>query len=310
MSYEFTKIKVKGENGYGNDIPIGANAVNIKYNDETVKSVLDRIKGITGRWEVEGVGMHNSHYRGKYLGNTITEEQINAINNGSFNDLYIGDYWTLPVIKNDNSEVSVNFRIAHFDYFYNRGDVACTTHHIILVPDQIIYNYSMNNNDTTVGAYVNSLMRTEKMENTVTAFETALTTASSNGISILAYREYFQNAVTDGKPSGGLWCNAGIELMNEAMVTGGGRLMEKVSNTITNNVNNYAIAQQQLKLFSYNPEKIIVTDINGNKVSYWLRNVTSGISFSDVGSYGSIYDVTASYVIGIRPYIPICKYVV
>ena len=306
MSYEFTKIKVKGENGYGEDIPIGANAINIKYNNETVKSALDRIKDITGRWETDGAGMHNSHYRGKYLGSTITETQINAINEGSFNDLYIGDYWTLPVTKHDNTEVSVNFRIAHFDYFYGRGDTKCTTHHIVLVPDQVIYSDSMNSNNNVTGAYVGSLMKTEKMDNTITAFENALTAASSNSVSVLTYREYFQNAVTNGKPSGGAWFDAGIELMNEAMIAGGGRLMEKIDNSI-NNVNIYALAQEQLKLFDYDITKIMAIDTNNNRVSYWLRNVTSGISFSDVGSYGSIYDATASNIAGIRPYIPICK---
>ena len=140
MSYEFTKIKVKGENGYEDEIPIGANAINIKYNNETVKSALDRITGITNSWEIDNAGIHNSHYRGKYLGDQITTAQIDAIDNGTFDDLYIGDYWTLSVVKADSSEVSVNFRIAHFDYFYGRGDNQCITHHIILVPDQIIYS--------------------------------------------------------------------------------------------------------------------------------------------------------------------------
>ena len=117
--------------------------------------------------------------------------------------------------------------------------------------------------------------------------------------------------MTNGKPSGGSWYQAGIELMNEAMITGGGRMMEKIETTTIQNVNNYAIAQHQLKLFSYNPELVIATNNNSeDKASYWLRNATSEVSFADVGSYGSIFDVNASINIGIRPYIPICAKII
>ncbi len=40
---------------------------------------------------------HNSVYRGKNLGTSITDAQLQAVRNGSFDDLYPGDYWYLPV---------------------------------------------------------------------------------------------------------------------------------------------------------------------------------------------------------------------
>ena len=37
--------------------------------------------------------LHNSYYRGKNLGSNITEAQSAAIRAGTFEDLYLGDYW-------------------------------------------------------------------------------------------------------------------------------------------------------------------------------------------------------------------------
>lgn len=44
---------------------------------------------------MSNAGFHNSVYRGKYLGTAVTDTQWTAIGNGTFEDLYIGDYWTI-----------------------------------------------------------------------------------------------------------------------------------------------------------------------------------------------------------------------
>ena len=73
-----------------------------------------------------GSGSHNAIYRGKNLGTTVTTAQYSAISAGTFTDLFIGDYWVIN---------GVNWRIAAFDYWYNKGDTACSTHHVVVVPD-------------------------------------------------------------------------------------------------------------------------------------------------------------------------------
>ena len=98
-------------------------------------------------------GSHNSIYRGKYLGNSVSTAQYTAIRNGTFEDLFIGDYWTIG---------NINYRIAAFDYFFNTGDINCTTHHVVIVPDKCLYTAKMNDTDTTQGGYAGSKMyRTE-----------------------------------------------------------------------------------------------------------------------------------------------------
>lgn len=78
-------------------------------------------------------------YRGKNLGTSVTAEQYAAIEAGTFEDLYIGDYWVI----ND-----VNWRIAAFDYYLTTGDTACTTHHVTIVPDTNLDTQQMNSSST------------------------------------------------------------------------------------------------------------------------------------------------------------------
>lgn len=43
--------------------------------------------------------MHRNIFRGKHLGESITEEQLEVIRDGSFADLYVGDYWEINGVK-------------------------------------------------------------------------------------------------------------------------------------------------------------------------------------------------------------------
>ena len=71
-------------------------------------------------------GLRNSIFRGKCLGDSLTAEQAAAIKAGTFQDMFVGDYWTIGV---------VNYRIAHLDYWLRCGDAECTKHHAVIVPD-------------------------------------------------------------------------------------------------------------------------------------------------------------------------------
>lgn len=44
-----------------------------------------------------GAGFHNSIFRGKNLGSTITDAQYTAISTGTFDDLFVGDYWDFVI---------------------------------------------------------------------------------------------------------------------------------------------------------------------------------------------------------------------
>lgn len=144
-------------------------------------------------------GAHNAIYRGKNLGDTVTVAQYAAIAAGTFDDLYIGDYWVINNIK---------WRIAAFDYYYRTGDTECTTHHVVIVPDTNLYTAKMNDTNITDGAYIGSKMYTENLETAKTTIKAAFGEAH-----LLTHRQYLQNAVTSGRPSGGSWYDSQIELM-------------------------------------------------------------------------------------------------
>ncbi len=97
-----------------------------------VKAINEIFNKDTG--EPTGAGFHNSIYRGEWLGTTPTEEQIEAINNGTFTNLFIGDYWC----SNPSDNSSIKYRIAAFDYYYGIGETPCSTHHAVIIPDRTI----------------------------------------------------------------------------------------------------------------------------------------------------------------------------
>lgn len=237
-----------------------------------------------GGLSMEGnAGAHNSIYRGKYLGNTYTAAQQAAVAAGTFDDLFIGDYWTIN---------GVNYRIAGFDYYLNNGDTACATHHMIVVPDTCLYTHVMNDSNTTEGGYYNSKMHTSGLDSAKT------TAASAFGAShILSHREFLCNAVSNGRPSGASWYDCTVELMNEFMVYGHSVFLP--GNDGTNVPYNYTVSKGQLPLFAHRHDLIC------NRATWWLRDIVTAAYFAYVSDYGIAYCRAASLAYGVRPAIPV-----
>ena len=231
-------------------------------------------------------GFHNSIYRGKYLGTSVTAAQYAAIAAGTFEDLYIGDYWTI-----DN----VNWRIAAFDYWLHCGNIECTTHHVVIVPDSnLVAGCPVNSTSTTTGAYVGSDFYTGANGNTgksqcITKINDAFGSAH-----ILSHREYLKNTVTNGYESAGAWYDSTVELMTEQMVYGC-----RVFGSVVNGTNipaPYTIDNAQLPLFALEHSRIC------NRESWWLRDVVSSTHFVSVAGSGRCNYDSASYSsINIRP---------
>ena len=233
-------------------------------------------------------GAHNAIYRGKSLGSTVTTAQYSAIKAGTFDDLYIGDYWTIG---------GVNYRIAAFDYYLNSGDTNCTTHHVVIVPDTCLYNAQMHNTssgglesgaaNTTAGGYVGSDMYKSNLEQAKTTIKSAFSGH------VLKHRIYLTNAVANGRASGGAWCDSEVDLMCEQMVYGSG-IFSPVSDG-SNVTANYRVEKSQLPLFQHEPSRI------GNRNDWWLRDVITASRFAVVSYYGFAACDAASYSHGIRP---------
>lgn len=233
-------------------------------------------------------GAHNAIYRGKSLGSTVTTAQYAAIKAGTFDDLYIGDYWTIG---------GVNYRIAAFDYYLNSGDTSCTTHHVVIVPDTCLYNAQMHNTssggyeggaaNTTTGGYVGSDMYKSNLEQAKTTIKSAFSGH------VLKHRIYLTNAVANGRASGGAWCDSEVDLMCEQMVYGSG-IFSPVSDG-SNVPANYRVEKFQLPLFQHEPSRIC------NRATWWLRDVITASYFAYVNGNGLANYTDASWSIGVRP---------
>ena len=233
-------------------------------------------------------GAHNAIYRGKSLGSTVTTAQYAAIKAGTFDDLYIGDYWTIG---------GVNYRIAAFDYYLNSGDTSCTTHHVVIVPDTDLYNAQMHNTssggwesgaaNTTAGGYVGSDMYKSNLEQAKTTIKSAFSGH------VLKHRIYLTNAVANGRASGGAWCDSEVDLMCEQMVYGSG-IFSPVSDG-SNVPTNYRVEKSQLPLFQHEPSRIC------NRNNWWLRDVITASNFANVTYDGRADCNDASNSLGVRP---------
>lgn len=230
-----------------------------------------------------GPQMRRLIYRGKSLGTSLTIEQKTAIQNGTFEGIWLGDYWTIG---------DVNWRVADFDYWYNKGDTAFVSHHVAVIPETNLYTAKMNSESVTTGGWTGSEMYTTNLANAKSTITTAF------GTNVLNHREYLINQVTDGYPSAGAWTDSTVELMNEPMVYGS--YIYTPANDGTNIPKLYTAAQNQLALFMVCPQFINSTAA-GVRLSYWLRDVVSSQRFARVTDYGPVLDSAASLEYGVRP---------
>lgn len=238
-----------------------------------------------------GAGAHNATYRGANLGGALSGAQAAAIKAGTFDDLFIGDYWTIG---------GVTYRIAAFDYYFRTGDKQCTDHHVVLVPDTPLYSVKMNESNTTVGAYVGSEMYTTGLSKAKTTIVAAFGSAH-----LLKHRNYLQNACTNGVPAGTAWFDSTVELMTEQNLYGNqvmGALPSggTVNPWDANGNHNYLIDKSPFPLFMFRP------DLISNRQWFWLRTVVSATAFADIVNSGNVDAASASSSAGVRPAFSIC----
>ena len=222
-------------------------------------------------------------FRGKNLGTALTAAQKAAIKDGSFKGMFLGDYWSIG---------GRIWRIVDMDYWYNCGDTAFTSHHLVIMPDEALYNAQMNTTNVTTGGYVGSAMYKSNLANAKT-----IVNAAFQG-SVLVHREYLCNAVANGRPSGGAWFDSSIELPNESMMYGHPHFSPTSDGSTVPAI--YTISKTQLALFMVCPRFIVNRSYN-----QWLRDVVSSANFAFVNSFGVTLYYDASTSLGVRPVFPV-----
>ena len=254
----------------------------------TEKVTMQQIADFTKKDIEEGLRnamAHNAIARGKNLGDHVTDEQYAVITAGTFDDLYIGDYWEINGTK---------YLIAAFDYWLHCGDIDCTDHHVVIVPEDCMYNATMNSSNTTAGGYYGSAMHTSGLNTAKGKIVTDFGNAH-----IMSHREYLTNAITSNYPSAGAWYDSTVELMNESMVYGSSKFEPRNSLGATIPAGHH-IDKSQLPLFQHDHSQI-VSHFEGNRAAWWLRDVVSASSFAFVNNRGFCANSSASTSLGVRP---------
>ena len=264
-------------------------------NDQYLKDQVDKMLQ-------NGAGAHNAIYRGKNLGAQYTVDQICAmISNGTFSDIFIGDYFDVSINTALGGTETVRCVIADLDTFMQNGDTGVTKHHAVIVPkDCFKTKAKMNDGNVTTGGFVGSKMFTDVLP----VYSAALQSALNNHI--ITHRSLLTNAVsTTGNSNAGAgftgyasnwaWYDVTLSLMSEIQVYGSTVLSSSFYDTGERNT--------QFNLFRHNPAmKIAGQGHGGSRMWWWLSAVVSASAFADCGISG-ISDVLSASAEGcVRPY--------
>lgn len=246
---------------------------------------------------------HNNIFRGDDLfakGYTI-DDICAMIADGSFSDIYIGDYFTLSgsienvpcfveqtgddgakslVESTQTVNYNTKFRIAGLDTYLNTGDTAFTQHHAVIVPDDAIGSNRMNSANVTTGGYVGSFMFASVLPVYNTHFDVKLNNH------LLTHREILSNSVTGNQASGWAWSNVKINLMSEPEIYGGNMWGNKYDAGV-----NY----RQFPLFRIASKYIC------NRNWRWLNAVAGGADFVAMTSNGNATRNGAGVALAVSP---------
>ena len=246
---------------------------------------------------------HNNIFRGDDLfakGYTI-DDICAMISDGSFSDIYIGDYFTLSgdianvpcfveQTSDDNTKTLVEstqtvtyntkFRIAGLDTYLNTGDTAFVQHHAVIVPDNAIGSNRMNGTNTNNGGYTGSFLFTSVLPVYNAHFDAKLNNH------LLLHSEYLTNSVSGNSANSCVWVTVKINLPSEPEIYGSTIFGGKYDNGL-----NY----RQFPIFRLNPKYIC------NRNWFWCKSTAWNTSFAGVTSTGNANASGASSMGGVRP---------
>lgn len=264
-----------GESGATDD-----NSVINKTNMNDLEGRID--EAINGVF-YDNAGFHNAIFRGKDITNYLDDGSLwEKISSGTFEDLYIGDYF----LKNN-----IKWRVASFDYYLHTGSAEhyLTKHHAIIIPDCSLLNSQMNDIDSTEGGVIVSKMYTETFKNILDNYITPIF-----GNHVLEFYNGLSSKIENDKASSANWYIGKLNLLSELMIYGTlgfGASGIEIGNSAT-----------ILPLFQLAPEYIFI-----NNESYWLRSIANSTQYACIRNTGILGTQNAKTSFGIRPYFLIGK---
>ena len=236
---------------------------------------------------MKNANFHNSFYRGNDITSKFNDGSLyTAISEGTFEDLFIGDYFIATINGNE-----ITCRIAGFNIYWNSYGTF-KTNHAVIVPDERLMSAAMEDSNTTANGYKGSKMHVTNMA-TINGY-----LSSVFGSHLLTHKEYFSSALNaTAKPMGYTgWAGAAsswaaddsiADLMSEVEVYGTCVLSSSGFDPVN--------GRSQLPLFALAPELICT------RFAWWLRSVVNSTHFACVGASGSAHYSVAGDSYGVRP---------
>lgn len=285
------------ENKY-NDFDEWFEQLQVMLDGDVTANLSNRIIAIED--QLDAPEMHRNIFRGKNLGSKITAEQQAAIAAGTFDDLYIGDYWELDVTIDGNTIEKVKWRIVDIDYWLGTGNAECTYHHVVVMPDNPICNRSMHSSASTAQGYANSSLRQSIYATGPGDLGRQLVDLINNdlGALVVDHDEFLTTLASNGVPTDGAWRTSVFEIPSEIMMYG--HNVFGVTNDGVSDPHLFTNSLTQLALFRLCPKFIV-----NSRTRYWLRDIVSATQFAIVLEAGNANRAKASSSYGVRPVVAI-----
>lgn len=259
-------INMNGQAITGLNDPSGeTEAVRLAYADKTYVAIANNVGG------------HNSVYRGKNLGASVTPEQWASIKAGTFDDMFIGDYWY---------NQGVHWRIAAFDYF-----AQSKAHHIVIIPDEVLTASKMFETTSGLeGGYQSSYLYNTVMPNVLDIIKEKF----ADDAHLLQVSTQFINAVNaSGVPTGIAATSVKASIMNELQAYGtyvNAAIMDASTGAKALN------AAGQFPLFAKNNRHVMTGQ------AYWLRDPAGTTFYCAVNKTYIGHALVTDQTLGVRPY--------
>ena len=217
---------------------------------------------------------HNNVFRGSNLG-ALNATHIANIQNGSFKDMFIGDYFSIN---------GSNYVIAGINYKRHHGDNMDLGNHLVLMPSDWSKTstqtlnpngkdtHYMQDTDTTAGGFAGTKLYKTYLPQIQAKLE------SDFGNHLINFRTIVSTHVDDsGAPDQAEWRDAKVAIPNEVMIFG------SILNGNNKNGSWYNVGDDnsQLPIMRMND-----TERNFNRGTIWLRDIRSASGFAFADDYG------------------------
>ena len=231
------------------------------------------------------VANHRNIYRGVSLGDEITSAQQDAIRTGSFDGIYIGDYW---------ETLDGRAYVADMDYWLGMGT---DKHHLIIICDGLLNsNYFVSSMRTTPD--VGYGYRSSRIYSVLLSTPPAALCDVMCDYPIYIQTRYndvdLQTGVPNGNTNGS--CSVWAELLTETMVFG--QRINSITNNGTNNFESVEPFHPQLTIFRLYPGFLIdlIRSLRETLTfgSITLRDVCSHSSFAGIDTNGNPKTIAAN----------------